>query len=298
MRAKSHPRRMNVASRLALIPMAITVICVYLGSVLWSFRVSLSSARTFPSSDFVGMQQYVRLFGTDRWILSLQNAAIFGVLFIVICLVLGFLLAVFMDQRIRGEGLFRTIFLYPYAMSFVATGLVWQWVLNPGLGIEATVRHFGFAGFSFDWIVDQQMAIYTVVIASVWQASGLAMALLLAGLRGIDEEIWKAARIDGIPRWRVYVSIVIPMIAPAIGTVVVLLSVGVVKLYDVVISMTQGGPGTATEVPAKFIMDYLFGRANIGLASAGSTVLLVIVLLLLLPWFYMRRRTTARERAR
>lgn len=298
MRAKSHPRRLNVASRLALIPMAVTVICVYLGSVLWSFRVSLSSARTFPSSDFVGLQQYERLFGTDRWILSLQNAAIFGVLFIIVCLILGFLLAVFMDQRIRGEGIFRTIFLYPYAMSFVATGLVWQWVLNPALGIQSTVRHFGFAGFTFDWIVDQRMAIYTVVLASVWQASGLAMALILSGLRGVDEEIWKAARIDGIPRWRVYVSIVIPMIGPSIGTVVVLLSVGVVKLYDVVVSMTQGGPGTATEVPAKFIMDYLFGRANIGLASAGSTVLLVIVLLLLAPYFYLRRRSAAKERAR
>lgn len=297
MRAKSHPVRLNVASRLALIPMAITVICVYLGSVLWSFRVSLSSSRTFPSNDFVGLQQYVRLFTSERWVLSLKNAATFGVLFITFCLILGFLLAVFMDQRIRGEGLFRTIFLYPYAMSFVATGLVWQWVLNPGLGIQETVRHLGFAGFTFDWIVNQDMAIYTIVIASVWQASGLAMALILAGLRGVDEEIWKAARIDGIPRWRVYLSIVIPMIGPSLATVVILLSVGVVKLYDAVVSMTQGGPGTATEVPAKFIMDYLFNRANIGLASAGSTVMLLIVLSILLPWISLRKRST-KERAR
>ena len=298
MRAKSHPVRLNVASRLALLPMAITVICVYLGSVLWSVRVSLSSARTFPSSDFVGLQQYERLFATGRWILSLQNLVIFGLLFISLCLIIGFLLAVFMDQRIRGEGLFRTIFLYPYAMSFVATGLVWQWMFNPALGIQSTVRQFGFAGFTFDWIIDQQMAIYTIVIASVWQASGLAMALILSGLRGIDEEIWKAARIDGIPRWRVYLSIVIPMIMPSIATVVVLLSVGVVKVYDVVVSMTQGGPGTATEVPAKFIMDYLFGRANIGLASAGSTVLLLIVLAILLPGGYVRYRIAKKERAR
>lgn len=298
MRAKNRGLRRNLGSYFALVPMIVTVACVYLGSVLWSFRVSLSSSRTFPASDFVGASQYVKLFANDRWLISLQHMLIFGVLFIGICLVLGFLLAVFLDQRIRGEGILRTIFLYPYAMSFVATGLVWQWMLNPALGIQETVRHLGFPGFTFDWIVDQDMAIYTIVIASVWQASGLAMALILAGLRGIDEEIWKATCIDGIPRWRVYLSIVIPMIGPSIATVCVLLSVSVIKVYDAVVSMTQGGPGTATEVPAKFIMDYLFGRANIGLASAGSTVLLLLVLSFLLPWIYLRQKTARKESKR
>ena len=295
MRAKNRSLRRNLGTYLALVPMIITVFCVYLGSVLWSFRVSLSSSRTFPSGDFVGAAQYVKLFANDRWQVSMQNLAIFGVLFISICLVLGFLLYVFLDQRIRYEGIFRTIFLYPYAMSFVATGLVWQWMLNPALGIQQTIRVLGFTDFSFDWIVTQDMAIYTVVLASVWQASGLAMALILAGLRGIDEEIWKATRIDGIPRWRVYLSIVIPMIGPSIATVCVLLSVSVVKVYDAVVSMTQGGPGTATEVPAKFIMDYLFGRANIGLASAGSTVLLLLVLAFLLPWIFLRQKAVRKE---
>jgi glucose/mannose transport system permease protein len=116
------------------------------------------------------------------------------------------------------------------------------------------------------------------------------MALLLAGLRGIDEDIWKATRVDGIPTWRVYVTIVVPMLAPSIATVFVLLSTGVVKLFDAVASMTQGGPGTASEVPAKFIMDHLFGRANIALASAGSVVLLLTVIALLAPLLYLRRR--------
>ena len=131
---------------------------------------------------------------------------------------------------------------------------------------------------------------YTIVIATVWQASGLVMAMLLAGLRGIDEEIWKAARIDGIPTWRVYVSIVLPMLAPSVATVFVLLFTAVIKLFDAVASMTQGGPGTASEVPAKFIMDHLFGRANIALASAGSIVLLLTVLALVAPFMYARSR--------
>jgi glucose/mannose transport system permease protein len=280
----------QLVSWAALLPMALTVLVAYLGTVLWSLKVSLTNSRTFPSDEYVGLAQYQRLFDNDRWLLSLQNLALYGVLFIVICMLLGFLLAVFIDQKVMAEGALRTIFLYPYAMSFVATGLVWQWMLNPGNGFQQALRQMGFEDFTFDWIIDQDKVMYTIVIATVWQASGLVMAMLLAGLRGIDEEIWKAARIDGIPTWRVYVSIVLPMLAPSVATVFVLLFTAVIKLFDAVASMTQGGPGTASEVPAKFIMDHLFGRANIALASAGSIVLLLTVLALVAPFMYARSR--------
>ena len=279
----------------ALLPMATTVLVAYLGTVLWSLRVSMSNSRTFPSDDFVGLAQFERLFDNERWILSLQNLALYGVLFILACMTIGFLLAVFIDQKVMAEGALRTVFLYPYAMSFVATGLVWQWMLNPGNGIQQAVRLMGYPDFTFDWIIDQDKVMYTIVIATVWQASGLVMALLLAGLRGIDEEIWKAARIDGIPTWRVYLSIVLPMLGPSVATVFVLLSTAVIKLFDAVAAMTQGGPGTASEVPAKFIMDYLFGRANIALASAASIVMLLTVLALLAPLLYVRSRSNRQE---
>ena len=281
------------AAHTALLPMALTTVLAYVGTVLWSVRIAFSSSKLLPRSDFVGFAQFERLFATERWMVSLQNVAIFGVLFISICLLLGFLLAVFIDQKVRGEALLRTVFLYPYAMSFVATGLVWQWVLNPELGIQATLRHLGFADAEFNWIVNQDRVIYTVVLAAVWQASGLVMAILLAGLRGIDEELWKAARLDGIARWRYYCSIVLPQLTPSLGTACVLLAVGVVKVYDAVVSMTQGGPGIASEVPAKFIMDNLLVRANIGLASAASTVMLVTVLILVAPLWYIRARQAA-----
>jgi glucose/mannose transport system permease protein len=280
---------------LALLPMAATVLWVYVGSVAWSVRVSFSSSRTLPVADFVGMKQYVRLFDSDRWMMSLQNMALFGALFIAGCLVIGFLLAVFIDQRVKGEGLLRTVFLYPYAMSFVATGLVWQWMLNPELGLQATVRGWGFPEFTFDWIVRQDTVMVAIAVAAVWQASGLVMALMLAGLRGIDDSLWMASRIDGIPTWRVYANIVAPMLGPSFGTAFVLLAVGVVKVFDVVVAMTQGGPGIASEVPAKFIIDNLFNRANIGLASAASTVLLLTALALLAPWLYARGRGARRD---
>ncbi|MGF6535195.1 glucose/mannose transport system permease protein [Paraburkholderia sp. GAS206C] len=294
-RSKPLGRRWPFAAWIALLPMVVTVVFAYLGTMLWTAKVSFTLSRTFPSDRFAGVSQYVRLFQNDRWMVSLQHIVIYGVLFIIACMVIGLLLAIFIDQRVVAEGALRTVFLYPYAMSFVATGLVWQWILNPQLGIQEVLHRIGFAHARFDWIVDQDWVIYTLVIATVWQASGLVMALLLAGLRGIDDEIWKAARIDGIPRWRVYASIVVPMLKTSMSTAFVLLFVMVVKLYDAVVAMTLGGPGTASEVPAKFIMDYLFGRANIGLASAASVVLLTTVLAILAPFFYVRSRAAFRK---
>ena len=277
----------------ALLPMLLTVLVAYLGALAWSLKVSFTNSRTFPSDEFVGLAQYERLFTNERWLLSLENLALYGVLFIALCMLLDFLLAVFIDQKVRGEGVFRTVFLYPYAMSFVATGLTWQWMLNPGNGIQQAIRLWGFENFKFDWIVDPDRVMYTIVLATVWQSSGLVMALMLAGLRGIDEDIWRAARMDGIPTWRVYVSIVLPMMMPTVATVFILLSTGVIKLFDAVVSMTQGGPGTASEVPAKFIMDHLFGRANIALASAGAIVLLLTVMLMVAPLIYVRSRQSS-----
>jgi glucose/mannose transport system permease protein len=274
----------------ALMPMAAVVLVGYVGAALWTLWISLTGSRTFPSGRFIGLAQYHRLFDNERWMLSLHNLAVYGLLFILACLVIGFLLAVFIDQHVKGEGVLRTIFLYPYALSFVATGLVWQWLLTPGDGIDGAVRALGFGSFHLDWIVSQDLAIYTVVIATVWQASGLVMALMLAGLRGVDPEIWKAARLDGIPAWRVYAQIVLPLLWPTVATVLLLLATAVAKLYDAVVAMTQGGPGIASEVPAKFIMDHLFLRSNVGLASAGAVVLLVPVLALLAPYAYARSR--------
>jgi glucose/mannose transport system permease protein len=277
-------------AHLALLPMAFTALVCYLGATLWSIRISLSSSRTFPVNDFVGLAQYRRLFANERWLHSLANLGVYGALFVLACLLLGFVLAVLIEREVRTAGALRLVFLYPYAMSFIATGLAWQWLLNPQFGIQETVRRWGFAQFRFDWLVDQDRALYTIVIATVWQAAGLVMAILLAGMRGIDPDIWNAARLEGIPAWRLYASVIVPMLAAPFATAALLLLTAVAKLYDAVVAMTQGGPGTASEVPAKFIMDHLFGRANIALASAGATVLVLSALAMLAPLFYARSR--------
>jgi glucose/mannose transport system permease protein len=289
--AKSRSRRhlrTRLPASLALLPTALVVLIVYVGCMLWTVRLSFTSSTLLPKLDWVGFAQYSRLFVNDRFVTSAENIAIFGVLFVSGCLIIGFMLAVFIDQNVRAEGVFRTVFLYPYAMSFVVTGVAWQWFLNPGLGLQKLVRDMGFETFTFDWLVNQNMAIYTIVIAGLWHGSGLTMAILLAGLRGVDEDLWKAARVDGVPTWRVYTSIVLPLLRPMIVTATVLLATSVAKLYDLVVAMTLGGPGIATEVPAKFVMDYLFERNNIALGTAAATIMLITVVAVLAPWIYAK----------
>jgi glucose/mannose transport system permease protein len=277
----------------ALLPMGLVVLIGYVASILWTVRISFSTSKMLPKSDWAGVTQYVKLFANERWTGALVHMVQFGVFFILATLVLGFLLAVFVDQKVRLEGVFRTIYLYSFAMSFVACGVVWQWMFNPTLGIQRSLQSWGWDSARFDWIASQDMAIYCIVIALLWHSAGLVMAILLAGLRGVDEELWKAARIEGVPRWRYYVSIVLPQLGAAVSTAVVLLAISVVKVYDAVVAMTNGGPGDATDVPAKFIMDNLFERQNIGLASAASTSMLITVLIIVAPMMYARSRSNS-----
>jgi len=235
----------------------------------------------------VGFQQYERLWDAKRWIISIENLAIYGLLMLIMVFVLGFLLATLVDQKIRFENTVRTVILYPYAMSFVVTGLVWQWILNPEFGLQTIVRGWGWETFTFDPLYNANIAIYGVLIAGLWQGSGLVMILMLAGLRGIDQEVWKAARVDGIPTWKTYLFIVIPMMRPVFITTLVLVVTGIVKLYDLIVAQTGGGPGIATEVPAKYVYDMMFAAMNLGQGFAASTMMLITVAIFIVPWALM-----------
>jgi glucose/mannose transport system permease protein len=196
-------------------------------------------------------------------------------------MVFGYLLAVFMDQRIRQEDLLRSIFLYPFAMSLIVTGLVWQWILDPNLGIEQTLHNLGWTSLHFSPLVDPHTAIYGLVVAGIWQGSGVTMAILLAGLRGVDAEIWKAAKVDGIPTWRTYLFIALPMMSGSVATAFVLQTVGVVRVYDLIVSMTGGGPGISTNMPAVYVIDMITSSQNVGQGMAGATMMLLPVIVVL-----------------
>ncbi len=280
----------GLAARLVLSPtVLVTVVCFY-GCAVWTAYISFTKSSFIPNYTFNGLAQYERLFATPRWGVAYTNMFIFGVLLVVGALAVGLLLAIMIDRNVRGEGFFRTVMLYPLSMSFIVTGLAWQWVLSPSIGVQHFVRDLGFPNFTFDWIAQQDRAIYTLVFAGVWHQAGLIMAIMLAGLRGVDRDIWRATKVEGIPTWRVYLGIVLPMLRPLVVTCVVLLSVAVVKSYDLVVAMTGGGPGFASDLPGKFVVDFSFERANIGQASAAAVVMLGSVFAALAPYFYVELR--------
>jgi glucose/mannose transport system permease protein len=274
----------NLTAKIAMIPLVATSLVIFLGCAIWSVYYSFTGSKLLPTGNWVGLAQYERLFTTARWYTSMTNVVIYGVLSMTFSLVIGFILAALLDQKIRFENTFRSIYLHPFAMSFIVTGLVWQWILNPLNGIEKVVRDLGWTTFEFDWLTRTDTAIYTVVIAALWQGTGLVMALMLAGLRGIDQEIWKAAKVDGIPTFRTYISIVIPMMRPVMVTTIVLITTGIVRVYDLIVAQTNGGPGNATEVPAKYVINMMFQNGNLGQALAASTIMLLAVLVILVPW--------------
>jgi glucose/mannose transport system permease protein len=277
----------NVNAKIASIPMILTALCVFLGGTLWTVVYSFTDSKLLPRLRFVGLDQYERLWSAPRWLISIENLAVYGILSLILSLVIGFVLAALLDQKIRFENTFRAIFLYPFALSFVVTGLVWQWILNPQFGIQHIVRSLGFESFTFDPLYNADIVMYGILIAGLWQGTGLVMCLMLAGLRGIDEDIWKAARVDGIPMWKTYLFIVIPMMRPVFITTLVIITSGIVKLYDLVVAQTGGGPGNASEVPAKYVYEFMFRAQNLGQGFAASTMMLLSVAIIIIPWAYL-----------
>lgn len=271
----------NIQAVLGTIPMIATAIGVFVIAIIFSMIWSFTSSKLFPNFNFIGLEQYDRLWRTDRWIISVNNLWLFGVLSIAFNMVFGYLLAVFMDQRIRQEDLFRSIFLYPFAMSLIVTGLVWQWMMDPNLGIQSAVRQWGWTNFEFRPLTNQSTALYGLVLGGVWNGVGVTMAILLAGLRGVDAEIWKAAKVDGIPTWRTYLFIALPMMRGAIVTAFILQCTGVVRVFDLVIAMTQGGPGVSTQMPAVYVIQYITDRVNVGQGMAAATMMLLPVIILI-----------------
>ncbi len=276
----------NLAAKIAALPMILTVLVAFIGCTIWTIVYSFTDSVALPNGPWVGFAQYHRLFSTTLWWVSVKNIAVYGVFTLAFVIVIGFLLAALMDQKIRFENTFRTIFLYPFALSFIVTGLVWQWILNPAFGLQKSIRILGWESFTFDWVANRRMVVFALVIAGVWQGTGLVMALMLAGLRGIDTEIWKASRVDGIPTWRTYLFIVIPMMRPVFITTLVLVAAAIVRTYDLVVAMTGGGPGISSTFPAVYVYQFMFVR-NLGQGLAASAVMLVTVAIVVVPWAYL-----------
>jgi glucose/mannose transport system permease protein len=282
--------------RLVLAPTVLASLVFVYGFIAVTGYLSLTESRMMPNFEYAGFVQYSELFELDRWWVAAANLGIFGGLFVAVCLAIGLGMAIFLDQKIRMEGALRAIYLYPMALSFIVTGAAWKWILNPGLGLENMVRGWGFPNFTFDWLVDPDMAIYTVVIAGVWQSSGFVMALFLAGLRGIDDSIIKAAQVDGAGLPTIYRRIVIPSLRPVFFSVFLILAHIAIKSFDLVMALTAGGPGTSSTVPAVFMYQYSFSRGQLGLGAASAMMMLATIMAVLVPMMYLETKGTRHGR--
>lgn len=260
---------------------------------LWTIWISFTPSTLVSVSGWVGLRNYSAVAASRNWQIALDNLLLFGSAFVLLSLATGLILAILLDQRIRGENLLRSIFLYPLAVSFVVTGTVWSWLLNPGLGIQKLVRDLGWTSFRFDWLIDRDMAIWTIVIAAIWQSSGFAMALFLAGLRSVDADLIKAAQIDGAGPIRMYRRVILPTLWPITITVIVIQLQFAIATFDLVRALTNGGPGIATQLPALVVYDLMFQRSLLGRGAAAAVLMLLILLAVLLPyaaWRYVQRR--------
>ncbi|MGF6605268.1 glucose/mannose transport system permease protein [Paraburkholderia sp. WSM4175] len=280
----------QVLPKLVLSPTLITTLIFVYGFIVWTTVLSFTRSRAFANLHWGGLMQYGRVWTHPRWHVAVTNLGIYASLYVVLCMGIGLGLAILLDQRIRAEGGLRAIFLYPMAISFIVTGTAWKWILNPGLGLTKLFHDWGWTSFRFDWIIDDRMAIYTVVIAAVWQASGFVMAMFLAGLRGIDQDMVKAASIDGARMPAIYRRIIIPQLRPAFVSAFVILVHLAVKSYELVVALTGAGPGYSTELPSTFMYSFTFTRNELGMGAASAVMMLCTVAAIMVPYLYSELR--------
>jgi glucose/mannose transport system permease protein len=276
------------------IPIGISIGHV-IGFTLYTLWVSFTPSTLMPEAGWVGLRNYSAILANRNWQTAADNLVIYGICFLALTSALGLLLAILIDQKLRGENVLRAIFLYPMAVSFVVTGVVWGWLLNPGLGIQKLVIGLGWSSFKFDWLIDRDRAIYTIVIAGAWQASGFAMALFLAGLRSVDADLMKAAQIDGAGPLRTYRRVILPSIWPIFIAVFVILLQFAIKTFDLAMALTSGGPGIATMLPSIVVYDFMFQRGYLGRGSAAAVMMLLYLLAVLVPYALFRRWQKGRE---
>lgn len=278
------------------LPLLISVAHV-VGFTAWTTWLSFTPSDLLPEYDWAGLRSYRAVLRTENIAIAYANLLVYGVGYVGLTMITGFVLAVLIDQRIRAENLLRTVYLYPLAVSFIVTGTVWSWLFNPGQGIQKFVNGLGWTSFRFDWIINRDFALYTIIIAAVWHGVGFAMALFLAGLRSIDPDLYKAAQIDGAGPFRFYLRIAAPGVAPIAISVLVILLQYAIKTFDLVRAMTGGGPGISTTLPALVVYDFMFQRGQLGRGSAAAVLLLLSLLVVLLPYYLYTHWRARRERA-
>ncbi len=301
---RGRPRRRNPLDRerlfaILLVSPSILAIAVFVyGFIGWSVRVSLSQWQgLIPDYTLANPSQYSILLEDRRFGIDVRNTAIFTVLFLIACLALGLLLAVLLDQRLKGEAFFRSTFLFPMAISFIVTGVAWRWLMNPATGTRISGLNLLFDRLGLDFLISQwhttppPWGIAFVVIPAVWQMSGFTMAMYLGGLRSIPDDLREAARVDGASELQIYRYIILPLLQPVTLSAVIVLGHISLKIFDLIVAISQND--IKLDVPAVYMWRTTFDGNNYGRGAAIGIIMLVTVALLIIPYLVHSMRTEA-----
>ncbi len=287
-------RRDRVFAALLLLPSVVAVGIFVYGFIGWTAYVSVSHWNSFvPDLSFAGLRNFAELFQTPRFQIDLRNTVVFTTTFLVGCLAIGLLLAILLDQHIRGESIFRNVFLFPMSISFIVSGTAWQWLLNPRTGVNLLLEGVGLGRFRSPWYTEPSIAIFSVVIAALWQLSGFTMAMYLAGLRGISDELREAARVDGASEVQLYRHVILPLLNPITLSAVIVLGHISLKIFDLVFAMTGSGPAFSTDVPGIFMFETTFRGNRFAEGAAVAMIMLVMVAVVVIPYLVYSTRAEA-----
>jgi glucose/mannose transport system permease protein len=286
-----HLKRDKLMPILFIMPSVITVGVFVYGFISWTGFISFTKWNdVLPNYTLVGFENYRKLFANMRFQIDLRNTLVFTVIFVISCLVIGLLLAIFLDQKIKSEGIFRNLFLLPMAISFVVSGVIWRWLFNPGsiqlgnIGVNQLFEKLGLNFLTCGWYTDPKIGIIAVAIAAIWQFSGYTMALYLAGLRGIPVELREASAIDGADKWQIFYYIIFPLLKPITFGAIIILGHISLKIFDLVVAMTGSGPAFSCDVPALFMYDTTFRGNHFAQGASIAIILLLLISLLIIPY--------------
>ncbi len=284
----------TVLAVLVLSPSIIAVAIFIYSFIAWTGYISLVDWNTVVANyNFVGLKNWQRLFGDPRFHKDLRNLALYGVGFMSQCIIFGFLIASLLDQKIKSEALFRTIVIFPFAVSGVVTGVAWRWLMQPTTGVNLLFQRLGLENFQFEWNSHPQWGMLALTIAAAWQFTGYVMALYLAGLRGISHEVREAARVDGAGTYALYRRIIIPLLMPVTFTAIVLTGMNSIRVFDLVATMGSG-PAFATDTLAFFMYQSTFGSYRFSVGAAIGFFMIFLSLFLVVPYLRSMRAEVER----
>ena len=283
---------------IALVMPSIVAVGIFVyGFILWSLRVSLSQWKgLLPDYTWVGLKNYFELFADPRFHIDIRNTVIFTVVFVGGSLVLGLFMAILLDQNLPGESFFRNIFLFPMAISFIVTGVVWRWLMNPATGSRISGFNQLFHSLGLDFLINRwhttpTWGIAAIALAAIWQMSGYTMAMYLGGLRGISDDLREAARVDGASEWQIYRHIIFPLISPITLSAMIILGHISLKVFALIVAIA--GKQLPLDVPAIYMWQVTFDGYFFGKGAAISILLLLVVSVLVIPYIYYNLKNEA-----